>query len=760
LTYIASTLQKKLLKKFQNDYEAKKLRGTSVNTILKSVKQGDFVEAAKDMVEFFAAADPSRNNKFTDWIVRQWLTDKVLWEDAYKLKDLLEEFDKHRKTLEIKDINGFKDYRDLEDALKPHIGKASAGVRVKNFMDKDQTKSLMKKTAPDPESDDIKVAYKKRQEESTDVPQWFYDAEVENVTHILDNETDFEIFYDEAESYLDPDEFTDEDGNRDEEAWDLALTDYAEDLRQQYIRSKLENEISELWQEYREKQDDEFNRELKYAPQVPELVPFYTTDRLAVLIPNTEEAACYVGSGTQWCTAATNAENYFWEYRLDGPIYVVLTDKLGKYQFHFESAQYMDEKDRPIGNTGVLQKLVSNYPELQEAFKEKAKQFYELWLMPVGEITEGMWATLFQAGLNYENAIAQVVAGRDDEYDWNPSDTTELIARAYVVHKDRMPDKWVGRYKDYLLNSAKNKAFENGWLEKDELDNNALNSMMRNFQNESRNNKEEFIKWLVTNKVDINRETWAYLVRMLPNTLMFIPNEFITPDMVARALSANVEGSRSIPGVYQGKSKIPLFNLLHEYKSARDTTTQNPFKQTYIDNGKKIISIVNEQQIKEAINGEDALGFLHLMQDHFGDFPWAYAIERSPRDSRELAVIAQQLAFYLNPMFNSGIKTKLNRDQLINAIISKRPDTIQVLSKFIETPNALHGFHERVKEAVLNADNWRRGEAILNEVSDWITKDLHDELWAHLRQQRDNEVNIELAKKRAYADSAGNQPER
>jgi len=249
LTYIASTLQKKLLKKFQNDYEAKKLRGTSVNTILKSVKQGDFVEAAKDMVEFFAAADPSRNNKFTDWIVRQWLTDKVLWEDAYKLKDLLEEFDKHRKTLEIKDINGFKDYRDLEDALKPHIGKASAGVRVKNFMDKDQTKSLMKKTAPDPESDDIKVAYKKRQEESTDVPQWFYDAEVENVTHILDNETDSEIFYDEAESYLDPDEFTDEDGNRDEEAWDLALTDYAEDLRQQDIRSKLENEISELWQE-------------------------------------------------------------------------------------------------------------------------------------------------------------------------------------------------------------------------------------------------------------------------------------------------------------------------------------------------------------------------------------------------------------------------------------------------------------------------------------------------------------------------------
>ena len=59
----------------------------------------------------------------------------------------------------------------------------------------------------------------------------------------------------------------------------------------------------------------------------------------------TEEAANYYGKGTKWCTTADN-DSMFEDYAKKGPLYVLLSNDGRKYQFQFESKQFVDEKDR------------------------------------------------------------------------------------------------------------------------------------------------------------------------------------------------------------------------------------------------------------------------------------------------------------------------------------------------------------------------------------------------------------------------------
>jgi hypothetical protein len=59
--------------------------------------------------------------------------------------------------------------------------------------------------------------------------------------------------------------------------------------------------------------------------------------------------SCELGSGTEWCTATGNTSNYFKQYIADGPLYIFMkpgSDE--KYQFHFESGQFMDKNDQSV----------------------------------------------------------------------------------------------------------------------------------------------------------------------------------------------------------------------------------------------------------------------------------------------------------------------------------------------------------------------------------------------------------------------------
>ena len=75
----------------------------------------------------------------------------------------------------------------------------------------------------------------------------------------------------------------------------------------------------------------------------------YEDENYLIVVPHTEEAAIFYGKGTQWCTAATNGRNYFNHYDEQGSLYININKKTGrKYQFHFPTAQFMDESDSPL----------------------------------------------------------------------------------------------------------------------------------------------------------------------------------------------------------------------------------------------------------------------------------------------------------------------------------------------------------------------------------------------------------------------------
>ena len=79
-------------------------------------------------------------------------------------------------------------------------------------------------------------------------------------------------------------------------------------------------------------------------------VKVFEDDYWYIINPKTQEAACYYGKGTRWCTASTESENYFDYYNDDGNIYIIINKQNPKikYQFHVESKSFMNANDLPL----------------------------------------------------------------------------------------------------------------------------------------------------------------------------------------------------------------------------------------------------------------------------------------------------------------------------------------------------------------------------------------------------------------------------
>ena len=120
------------------------------------------------------------------------------------------------------------------------------------------------------------------------------------------------------------------------------------DLMDQYAEKKTGNEM---------KSGEEEN--LFKTNQV-EL--YKDTGAIKIVIPKTEEAAKFYGRGTRWCTAGDN-DNQFDYYNGQGPLYVIIFRGSGdKWQFHFESMQFVDSQDEALG-ADLVKSLSGLFPE-------------------------------------------------------------------------------------------------------------------------------------------------------------------------------------------------------------------------------------------------------------------------------------------------------------------------------------------------------------------------------------------------------------
>lgn len=168
-----------------------------------------------------------------------------------------------------------------------------------------------------------------------------------------------------------------------------------------YDFNKLEDKVDELFDVKLKDENEE--------GEIEGLKVLYDGPLGLLGIPTSREAACAVGSGTKWCTAASN-NNLFSRYNKDGPLFY-WKDKSGqKYQFHFASNQFMNSKDQFIGNE-LFKKFRTEHPVLKKLFAQQEKEI----LKTANDLTieayanrVGGWPEAEQSILSNENLNAAV----------------------------------------------------------------------------------------------------------------------------------------------------------------------------------------------------------------------------------------------------------------------------------------------------------------------------------------------------------------
>lgn len=126
-----------------------------------------------------------------------------------------------------------------------------------------------------------------------------------------------------------------------------------------------EGELSHR-QEVRQRQKDRKNADLGNEADL-----VYEDSAWEVWIPKTYAASCKLGQGSRWCTASTESDHYYNYYKKNygGDYYIIInkSDPSEKYQFHFESKQFMDKDDDYVDVKNFLQ----DNEGLGEFFKDK-----------------------------------------------------------------------------------------------------------------------------------------------------------------------------------------------------------------------------------------------------------------------------------------------------------------------------------------------------------------------------------------------------
>ena len=116
---------------------------------------------------------------------------------------------------------------------------------------------------------------------------------------------------------------------------------------------------------------DDFKPIRKQSDAKKNLEKVYEDNEWVVYVPHSHSAARRGGEGTHWCTASED-DFYYNMYSKQGPLYINVRKSDGaKFQFHFETMQFMDADDDPIGlnKIGLSNGLAEFYTKANPLFK-------------------------------------------------------------------------------------------------------------------------------------------------------------------------------------------------------------------------------------------------------------------------------------------------------------------------------------------------------------------------------------------------------
>ena len=169
--------------------------------------------------------------------------------------------------------------------------------------------------------------------------------------------------------------------------------------------------LSELIEWVKDLSDD-FKVVRKQSKAKADLEKVYEDDEWVVYVPHSHAAARRGGEGTHWCTASEN-DYYYNYYSKDGPLYINIRKSDGaKFQFHFESGQFMDADDDPVilKEIGLSDGLVEFYTKIDHLFKYRTEFDY------VGKVNDGFAAVKLNGRCNFINTEGQFLSKQWFDY--------------------------------------------------------------------------------------------------------------------------------------------------------------------------------------------------------------------------------------------------------------------------------------------------------------------------------------------------------
>jgi hypothetical protein len=202
-----------------------------------------------------------------------------------------------------------------------------------------------------------------------------------------------------------------------------ALTVFHEKKLRNKIKKNDINAIKDLWELQDIISEDE---EEKYtALGFPDTKQLEASGEVEVVLRDTEmciywtkthRANTILGTGTKWCTVPKSS-SYFDEYNEQGPLFILFmreSNKIKRFQYHFESEQFMNERDSR--DISYLENL-----KVKKAFINFAKKY-----------KSGSIALYYKDTELLKDKEVQLAAvkqdGRTIKYMKNPSEKLKLAA--------------------------------------------------------------------------------------------------------------------------------------------------------------------------------------------------------------------------------------------------------------------------------------------------------------------------------------------
>ena len=185
----------------------------------------------------------------------------------------------------------------------------------------------------------------------------------------------------------------------------------------------------------------------------------YEDNDWEVWVPHTYAASCKLGQGATWCTASTENDYYYNYYKenFGGEYYININkhDPERKYQFHFESAQFMDRDDMSINLVAFLEQneglknfyypivaqllglnLNNPYYELHLNGEEVARMFegreYSGYRRPDGWIDNDFILKIVNSLYGYDDELMDELWG----WDWRWSTSLDQLVDAVRSETD------------------------------------------------------------------------------------------------------------------------------------------------------------------------------------------------------------------------------------------------------------------------------------------------------------------------------------